>query len=235
MTAPATDPEATSPAADRATDPEARAKRRRGEFVTSLYALQRDLSSPNRYAAAEARRKLAMLRRSGRGTRHDALVHEMVFACDPPRGEEQVWLATAVLFAQHPHPRPGSQGDRPSIGTAMGQLARDKQGSVARRFSQLVAVDAAGLTHYLRQALQLVGTRESGVDFYRLLDELVVLLGEDRSSDAEARRSRIRLDWARDYSRALRGGKPRHTTTASVADTAQEAEESPDPDTLTDD
>lgn len=229
MTAPATDSGATFPTADRAADPEARDRRRRGEFVASLYALQRDLSSPKRFVASEARRKLALLRRSGRGTRHDALVHEMVFAFDPPRGEEQTWLAIAVLFAQHPHPRPGSRGDRPSIGTAMGQLARDKQGSVARRFSQLVAVDTGGLTHYLRQALQLVGTREVGVDFYRLLDELVVLLGEDRSSDAEARRSRIRLGWARDYSRALRGGKPRRGTTDTGAEAEQEADESPDP------
>ncbi|MFI0937416.1 type I-E CRISPR-associated protein Cse2/CasB [Streptomyces sp. NPDC021020] len=180
-------------------------RQRRAAFVTHLYRLQRDLSSPNRHAASEARRQLAVLRRASGGLRYEAQRYDILFVFDPPRDEEAVWLTAAMLFAQKPHPRPVGPWSRASIGTAMGLLAQQRQASVARRFTQLVSVDTASLAHYLRQALQLVGGATTGVDFYRLLDDLVDLLGDDHTIVGEDNRTRIRLEWARDYSRALRG------------------------------
>ncbi|MFJ1913228.1 type I-E CRISPR-associated protein Cse2/CasB [Streptomyces sp. NPDC088147] len=192
-------------------------RQRRGAFVTHLYRLQRDLSSPHRPVASDARRQLAVLRRAGSGPRYEAQGYEILFAFDPPREEERMWLTTATLFAQHPRPQFAEPWRRESIGTAMGLLAQQRQGSIARRFTQLVSVESAALPYYLRQALQLVGDGSVGVDFYRLLDELVVLLGSDRTSAGEDHRAQIRLDWARDYSRAQRGTRGRRTTLPPTA------------------
>ncbi|MER6543152.1 type I-E CRISPR-associated protein Cse2/CasB [Streptomyces sp. NPDC001250] len=193
-------------------------QQRRGDFVTHLYRLHHTMSSDNRHAAAEARRTMARLRRYFAGPRQEADAYTTVFDFDPPETEQHIWLLVAGLYALHPQARHG-EGNRPSIGTAMGQLAQDRGDSVQRRFTQLVSVETASLPHYLRQSVQLLATADIPVDYYRLLNELVDLLTDDPYGRNADRRQRIRLTWARDYHRANR---PTPTITAEPDPTTTE-------------
>ena len=188
-------------------------QQRRGEFVTHLYGLHRSMSSDNRHAAADARRTMARLRRCFAGSRQEADAYTIVFDFDPPETEQHIWLLVAGLFALHPQPH-HRERSRPSIGTAMGQLAQTRGDSVQRRFTQLVSVETAALPHYLRQCVQLLATADIPLDYYRLLTELVDLLADDPYGRHTERRQRIRLTWARDYHRAS------HPTPAATADPA---------------
>ncbi|WP_418154140.1 type I-E CRISPR-associated protein Cse2/CasB [Actinoalloteichus caeruleus] len=169
---------------------------KRAEFVTRLYRLHDGLESEVPARVSEARRTLAVLRRSLRDQAQEAHAHEFVFPHEPPRSEEDVWVLVAGLFALHNQPlRRGQQ--RRSLGAAM-RTARGENGAgVDRRFRQLLAVEGDVLRHHLRQALTLLRSERIPVDYHQLLDDLVVLLDErDRSDD---QRRRVRLRWSREY------------------------------------
>jgi CRISPR system Cascade subunit CasB len=178
-------------------------QQRRSAFVTHLHGLHRSMSSDNRHAAGDARRTMARLRRCFAGPRQEADAYTTVFDFDPPESEQHIWLLVAGLFALHPQPHHGERS-RPSIGTAMGQLAQDRGDSVQRRFTQLISVETPALPHYLRQCVQLLATADIPVDYHRLLNELLDLLADDPYGRNAERRQRIRLTWARDYHRASR-------------------------------
>ncbi len=184
-----------------------RVRQLRSDFVTHLYRLHRDMSSDNRHLAGEARRVMAVLRRCFSGSRQQADAYDIVFAFDPPMAEQHVWLLVAGLFALHPQSWPQDDDRKASIGTAMGRLARTRGDSVRRRFTQLVSVDTGSVPHYLRQAVQLLRTGSVSLDYYRLLDELTVLLVNDAHGRNADRRQNILLTWARDYHRASRAEK----------------------------
>ncbi|WP_052372628.1 type I-E CRISPR-associated protein Cse2/CasB [Amycolatopsis taiwanensis] len=186
---------------EQSAEPDTR-QRRRHLFVDSLYRYNAALGG-ERHHAAEARRVLARLRRSFAGPRQEAEAYDVVFQHDPPEIEQEIWLLLAGLFALHPQPRP--RGDKHgSLGTAMQELARQRGDTVDRRFQQLLATDRYALPHYLRQAVQLLRADNVAVDYTRLLDDLVVILGP-HSQDEDVRRTRLR--WARDYHRRPRNEK----------------------------
>ncbi|NJP30071.1 type I-E CRISPR-associated protein Cse2/CasB [Microbispora sp. SCL1-1] len=183
-------------------------RQRRRRFVNHLYGLHAKLESGRQYQSAEARRDLALLRRSLAGGRQEADAYAVVFPYDPPIEEQQAWLLVAGLFALHPQPRPrtspGPSGaQRPpsrSIGVSMRRLV-ERRSSAERRFLQLLGVDRTALPHYLRQAVQLLHTENIPLDYDRLLDDVVILMSEHHDPE---RAHRVRLTWARDFHRQLR-------------------------------
>ncbi|WP_433270614.1 type I-E CRISPR-associated protein Cse2/CasB [Actinosynnema sp. CS-041913] len=177
---------------------------RRRAFVDSLYARERGTRSKNTKHAGECRQALARMRRMFSGARQQADAFEYVFPYDPPQAEQDAWLLVAGLFALNPQP-PRSRKGRRTFGASMGEL-RAKTGSNAdRRFTQLLARDPDALSHHLRQAIRLLASHDIPVDHHQLLDDLVVLLGDDHRGD---RAHRIRLDWAREYHVPLANGRP---------------------------
>jgi CRISPR system Cascade subunit CasB len=168
---------------------------RRDAFISSLYALRAGAESGILGRQSECRQTLARLRRSLRSGQPEPGVYEVVFRHDPPESEQEAWLLVAGLFATNP--QPASRGDR-SIGSAMRTL-REKRGEAAsRRFEQLLTRDQAGLAHHLRQIVRLLASDKVPVNYARLLDDLVVLLGDDHRGEAA---HRTRLRWARDFHR----------------------------------
>lgn len=174
---------------------------RRREFVTFLYRVQRNLTADNRYAAADSRAILARLRRSFAGPRQQAEAYQIVFDFDPPEHEQHIWLLAGGLFALHPRPRPAGSERGMSIGAAIGALAGTGAVSASRRFTQLISVDQHAFAYYLRQAVQLLRGGRVGLDYYRLLDELAVLLAEDKTDRHAQRAQDIRIAWIRDFHR----------------------------------
>jgi CRISPR system Cascade subunit CasB len=183
---------------------------RRREFVTFLYRVHRDLTADNRYAAAASRAILARLRRSFAGPRQQAEAYQIVFDFDPPEHEQHIWLLTGGLFALHPRPRPAGSERSMSIGAALGALADAGAVSAGRRFTQLISVDHNALAYYLRQAVQLLRGGQVGLDYYRLLDELAVLLAENETGQQAQRSQDIRIAWIRDFPRnSIRQANPK--------------------------
>jgi CRISPR system Cascade subunit CasB len=174
---------------------------RRRQFVTFLYGIHKNLTADNRYAAADSRAILARLRRSFAGPRQQAEAYQVIFDFDPPEREQHVWLLVGGLFALHPRPRPASGERGMSIGAAMGTLAQAGAGSASRRFMQLISVEHDALEYYLRQAVQLLRAGQAGVDYYRLIDELAVLLAADETGRHAERCQDIRIAWTRDFQR----------------------------------
>ncbi len=174
---------------------------RRRDFVTFLYRVHRNLTADNRYAAADSRAILARLRRSFAGPRQQAEAYQIVFDFDPPEYEQHIWLLVGGLFALHPRPRPAGSERGMSIGAAMGALADAGAVSASRRFTQLISVDHKAFAYYLRQAVQLLRGGLVGLDYYRLLDELTVLLAEDKTGQHAQRAQDIRIAWIRDFHR----------------------------------
>jgi CRISPR system Cascade subunit CasB len=192
--------------------PTAPKAQRRRDFVNYLYSLHDGLTSPNPRQVSESRRVLARLRRSFVGPRQRAEAYDAVFPHDPPRDEEQVWLLAAGLFAINPQPRPREATGR-SLGAAMRMLAQRRGESVNRRFVQLVSVDRDALPHYLRQAVQLLGTETLPVNYQQLLDDLVDLLADgSNENDAHA----VRLRWVRDFHRTQSSRTPASSESANT-------------------
>lgn len=170
---------------------------RRQDYVKFLYGLEGALKSNNPKRVAESRRMLACLRHSfveGRQIQ----AYEIVFRNNPPRDEteQETWLLVGGLFALHPLVWRTSKGLR-SLGASLGRLEKKLgSSSVGRRFTQLLARDRQTLPHHLRQAIRLLSAHDVPVHYGQLLDDLVVLLGNDYRGD-EA--SKVRLKWAREY------------------------------------
>jgi CRISPR system Cascade subunit CasB len=170
---------------------------RRRRFVQALYGLHWSLSQDSP-AAAQARQKLARLRRSFAGPQREVEAYSIVFPFDPPVAEQKAWLLLAGLFALHPQP-PSAR--RRSVGGAMRLLATNRGEAATRRLEQLLSVDAQHLPHYIRQTVTLLRSAEITLDFHLLLDDLIVLLGHEFTAD-EAHA--VRLRWARDFYRPER-------------------------------
>jgi CRISPR system Cascade subunit CasB len=175
------------------TDPVAQ----RQEYVKQLDRLERDLRSSIPTRVAESRRVLASLRNSFVEGRQ-LPAYEFVFRNNPPRNEteQETWLLVGGLFALHPLSWRNGRGPR-SLGASLGKLEK-KLGSpsVGRRLTQLLARDKHTLPHHLRQAIRLLSAHDIPVHYGQLLDDLVVLLGNDHRGD---RASAVRLKWAREY------------------------------------
>lgn len=185
--------------------------KRREVFIRSLRDLHDARESPYAHRVADARRQLAQLRHSLLpGRQHQA--YEVVFRPPPqPAGEiatgedqppewlpaedeQLVWLLVGGLFALHPQPwrRTGPR----SLGASMGLLDKAHGGSASRRFTQLLGRNPDTLPHHLRQAIRLLAGRGIPVHYGALLDDLVVLLGQEHAGD---RAARVRLRWAREF------------------------------------
>jgi CRISPR system Cascade subunit CasB len=225
-------PGADSPPSRDDSVPEARRDARR-DFVTSLYRLQEAIDAGGHLAHA-ARRDVARLRRSTAGPQQQMQAYEIVFRHDPPEAEQQAWLLLAGLFAINPQPRP-TGGDRRSLGGSLRRLAR-KQNQVPgsdvaaeasspldRRFTQLLSVGVDALPHYLRQCLHLLRTESVPVNYYRLLDDLIVLCGDDPQ-----KRQLVRLRWARDFYRPDPQPRRKNTDTGNP-DRGDPGGQNPDP------
>ena len=169
-------------------------------FVDGLSRLAASANSTDRHGSTTARANLARLRRGFVGDRYVSDALAVVYAYDPPTGEEELWLLVGALFAIHPRHRRGAG----NLGASYGQLLRahgGRAGAAERRFTQLIAVEGDALRHYLRQAVQLLASFEVPLDYHRLLMDLRVLLSDGSSiKDAEIRQ-RIRLAWLKDFHR----------------------------------
>ncbi|GAA3463386.1 type I-E CRISPR-associated protein Cse2/CasB [Saccharothrix longispora] len=200
-----------------------RLRQRRRAFTGYLYGLHQGLSSDNGAKAAESRRVLARLRRTFSGPRQEAEAYEYVFKHDPPHSEEEAWLLLAGLFALHPQPRrdPSRRG---SLGGSMGELEARRGFAATRRFTDLVARDRDGLPHHLRQTIRLLASHDITVNYDQLLDDLVILLGDDHR---EQHAHSVRLRWAREFHRPSPEQVAR--TTTGTTDTAGDAsDDAPD-------
>ncbi|MFD9891737.1 type I-E CRISPR-associated protein Cse2/CasB [Amycolatopsis sp. NPDC059027] len=166
---------------------------RRDTFVKALYALHNGAGSGIPRHQSDCRRTLARLRRSLAGPRQQSEAYELVFRHDPPESEQDTWLLVAGLFAAHPQPH--RRGDR-SLGTSMRALREKRGESVTRRFEQLLGREREALPHHLRQLVRLLASDDVPVNYGALLDDLVILLGDDYREPAA---HRVRLRWARDF------------------------------------
>ncbi len=205
-------------------------KDKRREFVSSLHRLQADLTGNNAYLAAQARQKLAKLRRSLAGERQKAEAYDLLFEYDPPLDEVDTWMLVAGLYGLHPVRRPDDSGRR-TIGYAMGELAIRSAGArgrtseaVKRRFTQLLSINHTGdaLSHYLRQAVQLLRSKDVELDYLRLLEDLLKIR-DVRSSNEEAQK--VRLEWARDFYRVIRVADTHSQRENDAADSTDQKED----------
>lgn len=163
----------------------------RRAFVDRLYRLNSLLDSGNRHVAADARRQLALLRRSARDGTAEAGAYAFVFAGDPPEREQEIWLLVAGLYALHPH---ADRARNRSLGAAMRLLVRERP-SAQRRFTQLLSLDYPAMPYHLRQLVRLLESGGIALDHHLLLGDLVeIQAGRDRAH-------RARLRWARDFHR----------------------------------
>lgn len=169
---------------------------RRYAYIKYLYSLENALRSDNAARAANARRALARLRHSFvEGRQYQA--YEIVLQQDPPQdlAEVETWLLVGGLFALHPLSWKGSAPR--TLGASLGRLQRKLDSpAVGRRLSLLLAKDKQTLPHHLRQTIRLLSNHDVPVNYFQLLDDLVVLLGRDHRSDAA---SKVRLKWAQEY------------------------------------
>ena len=96
--------------------------------------------------------------------------------------------AVAGLFARHPE-----QQNR-SFAAAFGELLRKRESqSIEQRFIALLEADADNILDYLRQAISLLAAEDIGLDYARLLDDLVFWMNPN------ADRDRLRQRWAREF------------------------------------
>lgn len=169
---------------------------RRYAYIKYLYSLENALRSDNAARAANARRALACLRHGFvEGRQYQA--YEIVLQQDPPQdlAEVETWLLVGGLFALHPLSWKGSAPR--TLGASLGRLQRKLDSpAVGRRLSLLLAKDKQTLPHHLRQTIRLLSNHDVPVNYFQLLDDLVVLLGRDHRSDAA---SKVRLKWAQEY------------------------------------
>ncbi|PZG41391.1 type I-E CRISPR-associated protein Cse2/CasB [Spongiactinospora gelatinilytica] len=173
---------------------------RRGNYVTYLNNLGHALRSDNPYQVSDARRTLARLRRAFVEGRPQGQAYQIVYKHDPPSDSEEaeIWLLLGSLFALHPASWNGG-GGRHTIGASLGRLHRKLDSpAVERRLMALLARDKNSLPHHLRQAVRLLSAHDVPVHYGRLLDDLLVLLGDQHRGD---RASKIRLKWAEEYYR----------------------------------
>lgn len=173
---------------------------RRRAYVRALYRLYHALDREPP-VASRARQNLARLRRGFAGSRQEIEAYGVVLSFDPPVKEQEIWLLLGGLFALHPH---ANTAHGRSMGGAMRQLLDGRGVAVQRRLEQLLSVDRTALPHYLRQATTLLRAGEVGIDYHRLLDDLLVLVQPD--SDADAVHA-VRLQWARDFHRFDRASR----------------------------
>jgi CRISPR system Cascade subunit CasB len=138
----------------------------------------------------EDRAALAALRR---GLGHEYGVVEMYPHVVPFIPEDdrhhRYYFLVAALFALHP--------DRPTrLGESMGRTfarigeARGNMESVERRFVALLGAHAADVGEHLRHAISLARSNGVGVDYAKLLNDLLWWSHPER---------RIQLQWARDF------------------------------------
>ncbi|WP_214103566.1 type I-E CRISPR-associated protein Cse2/CasB [Acrocarpospora catenulata] len=169
----------------------------RVKYINYLHGLQRALQSDKPHQVADARRTLAQLRHSFvEGRQYQA--YEIVFQHAPPlrQNEAEVWLLVGGLFALHPLIWKDSGGAH-SFGASLGKLRKKLDSpAVDRRLTVLLAKDGHSLPHHVRQAVRLLSAHDVPVHYRQLLDDLVVLLGEDHRGDVA---SRVRLRWAQEY------------------------------------
>ncbi len=124
--------------------------------------------------------------------------------------------AVAGLFAAHPES--GAQ----SFAAAFGQLARRRKASsereysisIERRFIALLEADADTIHIHLRHAISLLKAESLGLDYARLLDDLIVWMNPNWAPD------RMRQRWARDFYRATLA--PAHASTNTPTDDSAE-------------
>jgi CRISPR system Cascade subunit CasB len=193
---------------------------RRREYVKYLYGVAGGLRSSNQSLVAESRRILAGLRHSlGEGRQLQA--YTTVFRHNPPHdeAEQETWLLVGGLFALHPLVWRVDAGPR-SLGASLGKLDKKLKNSpsVARRFTQILARDKRTLPHHLRQVIRLLAAHDIPVHYGQLLDDLVVLLGNDYRGD---RASRVRLKWAREYHMPIPAEPAEENETSELQETTQ--------------
>lgn len=176
----------------------------RRNFVAALYRLYWALESPNNRGAPAARQKLAVLRRAFPGSRYESAGRGFVSEHGAPDSEVDAWQLVATLFALHSGPPP-PRGYGRTFGAAMQRLTAGRHASAERRFTQLISVSPQSLPHHLRQAIQLLRADGIPVDYDRLLDDVVILLGAN-----ENRARSVRFAWVDDFYR-----RPAKATTRS--------------------
>ena len=146
------------------------------------------------------RAQRARLRRSlGAAPGTDPAVYPLVEpwipeAAGPFDSRRSARYLLAGLYALHP-----VNGDR-SLAAALAEVSRRRGSkSLELRFVSLLQADPENVGQYLRQAVTLMAGSEIGVDYPRLLGDLIGWM----SPRAHDQRDRIRQQWARDYYRTL--------------------------------
>ncbi|GAB2525932.1 type I-E CRISPR-associated protein Cse2/CasB [Nocardiopsis aegyptia] len=166
---------------------------RRRRFVEELYSLGRALDSPNRYVVAQARKRLARLRRSLTDDRYAIHGYELLLPFDLPEQQEEHALLVAGVFALNPHTVSDPKARRTLCSALADSGSRD---AAEARVRQLIAATQGdGLGYRLRQAVQLIGSTRPRIplDYHALLNDLVSLNGD------ESRARKVRIRWSRDF------------------------------------
>ncbi|NTU85097.1 MAG: type I-E CRISPR-associated protein Cse2/CasB [Chloroflexales bacterium] len=143
-------------------------------------------------AAGRARLK----RNAGRSLGEARDVQRVFFQALPfvlARGsaEEASYFLVATLF-----PIADSRADGVSLGSTMRRVSRGRaregraSASLDRRFQTLLDSRREQLPFRLRQAVRLAAASEQGVDWFRLLDDLLRWEWDDKP---------VQTQWARDY------------------------------------
>jgi CRISPR system Cascade subunit CasB len=172
------------------------------DFVGHLLGL----AQPGR----EDRAALAALR-SGLGQEPgaSARMHKYVvpYLGERAHHSDRWFYAVGALFAWHPKPEPGR-----SLGAALRALVDrpEASDSLEARFTALLNSHPDDLPDHLRQAVGLLRSKDIGLDWFRLLNDLLAwdLPNHD-----------VQRKWARDFYRATAGAP------AAVAESDQTGEE----------
>ena len=111
---------------------------------------------------------------------------------DSPRWLEDAYYSVAPLFGLH-HDEIADEGNMGSHFRELYPHGEEIPTNVERRFMQLLSSDASMLDNSLRQAISLLKSKEVGVNWQQLLDDVMAW------KHTEDRRDQVRLAWSRAF------------------------------------
>ncbi|TAH49284.1 MAG: type I-E CRISPR-associated protein Cse2/CasB [Chloroflexota bacterium] len=164
------------------------ANKRKGEpkyeFITFL-----EENVDDRALMASLRRGLALPK--GQSAEVSRVV-QCWLSLDSPRWLEDAYYSVAPLFGLH-HDEIADKGNMGAHFRELCPAGEEIPTNVERRFMQLLSSDANTLDDSLRQSISLLKSKEVGVNWQQLLDDVIAW------KHTEERRDHVRLDWSRAF------------------------------------
>ncbi len=170
-------------------------------------AIERFIEHLNGYAKRDDRAALARLRRGlGKPPGQAVEMMPLVVPYLPPAdwGQQDAYFLVATLFAMHPKHRAEA-----GFGLALRNVSDND--SAEKRFMVLLNAHPDELDTHLRQCIGLLKTRDIGLDYAQLLDDILHWDHPDRY---------VQRRWAGDY-----WGKRQNENDESLSDNNTEEEE----------